>query len=119
MLTTVIFDGDCSFCSSAARFAQKYVAPKLNYQPYQQTDLAEFNLALTECEAALQLVTNSGEKFSAERAVLKLLKSGNLFARTVGLALQFPGFKPILKFGYAKVAKNRHRLPGGRPECSL
>jgi len=114
----VIYDGDCAFCSSAARFAQAKVAKNLKYQAYQLSDLVSLNLTEAECQRALQMIIDD-KKFSAEKAVIELLRYGNLFYRSLAMILSLPILRLLTRIGYRLIAKYRHRLPGGTPTCRM
>jgi predicted DCC family thiol-disulfide oxidoreductase YuxK len=76
-----IFDGDCAFCSSAARVFRKMIKDQVPIRPYQKLDLASLGLS---------------EEL-----------------------LRVPGINHLAERIYYWIAKNRHRLPGGTPECSM
>jgi predicted DCC family thiol-disulfide oxidoreductase YuxK len=114
----VIYDGDCAFCSTAARFAQRRIAKNLSYQPYQFADLTALHLTQLQCQQALQFVKNN-KLSSGHNAVIGILISGNLFFKLLGLILKLPLVNQLAKLGYHWIAKNRSKLPGGTPTCNL
>ncbi|NBR22590.1 MAG: hypothetical protein EBU08_02135 [Micrococcales bacterium] len=48
---TLIFDGDCGFCTTAANFIVKNSKTKIVAVPWQRTDLSKFSL--TEAQVAM------------------------------------------------------------------
>ncbi len=86
--------------------------------PYQRANLAELGLSLGECESAVQYVSN-GSKFPGHKAIAQGLIDSRTIWSLVGQMLLWPVINGIAFMVYALVAKNRHRLPGGTPACSL
>jgi len=118
-MTVVIYDGDCSFCSSAARFAERKVAPKLTYSPYQFTELAKYGIATEQAQNSLKFVSDSGEVLSAHLAVSQIMRSGNRLWKLLGIIIDLPVFKLVAALSYILIAKYRHKLPGGTPACKM
>jgi predicted DCC family thiol-disulfide oxidoreductase YuxK len=120
----LVFDGDCAFCSSCVRLAERYLRQTLasggwTAQPYQFTDLAA--MGLTEERAACEVlwVTPSGAVYGGAQAVAKLLlRSGGGWAYLGGL-LRLAPVRPVAAAVYRLVARNRHRMPGGTKACTL
>jgi predicted DCC family thiol-disulfide oxidoreductase YuxK len=86
--------------------------------PYQRANLDELGLSLGECESAVQYVSN-GSKFAGHKAIAQGLIDSRTIWSLVGHILLWPVISGIAFMVYALVAKNRHRLPGGTPACSL
>jgi len=122
----LVYDGDCAFCSSCARFIERRVPTPANVRAWQLTDLAGLGLTDAECDEAVQWVSidADGHRTSASgpAALAALLGSsrrrgvGRLW-RGLGRVL---GSRPALTAArplYGWVARNRHRMPGGSPVC--
>ena len=118
-MALVIYDGDCAFCSSAARFAQQQVAPSLSYSPYQFTVLAKYGITTEQALSSLKFVTNSGEVLSAHLAVSQIMRNGNKFWKLLGILVDLPIIRLLAALGYKLTAKYRHKLPGGTPTCKM
>ena len=116
---SVIYDGDCAFCSSAARFGKAKIAPKLEFLAYQQIDLKEFGLTVKECEKSLQYVADDSQIYSGARAVAQILISAGFPYLLIGRIMNLPIINKLAQLGYNLTAKNRHRLPGGTPTCRI
>lgn len=128
----LIFDGDCAFCTSCARFAERYLRASLssaNWEavPYQFADLAELDaraggLGLITPERASREVlwlTPLGDVYTGAQAAARLLmRSGGAWAY-LGAVLTLPPVRPLAAVAYRWIADNRHRLPGGTPACSV
>ena len=116
----VIFDGDCAFCSSCARFLSRRVTEGVAVQPWQESDLAALGLTAAQCAEALQCVdVRAGTTLGGHRAVAMALRGCRLPWSLIGRVI---GSRPLSPFGavvYRLVANNRHRLPGGTPACKV
>lgn len=115
----VVYDGDCAFCSSSARWADSRFAADIECFPYQLLDLSKYGLTKSSCADALQVVTSTNEIFSGHRAVQQILLVAPWPWRGIGLLVSLPGIRSLAKVGYRWVSKNRFRLPGGTPSCNL
>jgi len=114
---TLLFDGDCGFCSSSARLAAR-IAPGVRVQAYQQADLGGFGLTAAQCADALQWIGQGGPAAGA-RAVGRLLVAAGTGWAWIGRALLAPGLRRFADIVYRVVAANRYRLPGGTPACRV
>jgi predicted DCC family thiol-disulfide oxidoreductase YuxK len=118
-MSSVIYDGDCAFCSSTARFGKSKIAPKLEFLAYQQIDLGKYGLTAAECEKSLQFVSDNNEIFVGAKAVARILISAGFPYLILGRIMNLPILNKLAQLGYHLVAKNRHRLPGGTPTCKM
>ena len=126
MAAIFLFDGDCAFCSSCARFIDRWIRTPARVVPWQFADLAALGLSADECEGAVQWVDPADDRSpcAGPDAIAKLLRAargplGVLLWRPAGLVL---ATRPVRAAGwpaYRWVARNRHRLPGGTAACSL
>lgn len=114
----LIFDGDCAFCSSSARLLRKMTRNKIAIEPYQYLALDKYELDAEKTSKAVYYVTRS-ETFSAAKAIAKCLIDARTPWSIAGVLLNIPVVISVAELVYAWVSKNRHRLPGGTPECSL
>jgi predicted DCC family thiol-disulfide oxidoreductase YuxK len=117
-IPVLIFDGDCAFCSSSARVLRKMTRDKISVTPYQYLDLAELGLTQGQTSKAVYYATQA-ETFSAAKAIAKCLMDSKTPWAVAGFLMNIPVVISVAELVYAWVAKNRHRLPGGTPECSL
>ncbi|WP_404383855.1 DUF393 domain-containing protein [Knoellia locipacati] len=118
----LVYDGDCGICTKLSRL----VTTRLRARPtdfavtaYQDADLATLGLTEEQCDAALQWVGADGRISSAEDAVARALLSSRMPLRPLGALLRVPGMHSLAGVVYRWVARNRHRLPGGTPACSM
>ena len=117
-IPVLIFDGDCAFCSSSARVLRKMTRNRVLVTPYQYLNLTELGLSQDQTSKAVYYVTQT-ETFSAAKAIAKCLMGSKTPWAIAGFLMNIPVVISIAELVYAWVAKNRHRLPGGTPECSL
>jgi predicted DCC family thiol-disulfide oxidoreductase YuxK len=121
---TFVYDGDCAFCSSCARFIERRIHGPALVGAWQRLDLAALGLTADQCSDAVQWVGSDGQAVAGPAAIARLLRhasgrSGHLLWHPVGAVL---ATRPVLALAwpaYRWVARNRHRLPGGTAACAL
>ncbi len=116
----LIFDGDCGFCTTSARFATRWVDRRDRYdiQPWQQVDLAQYGLTEADCIEAAQFVRPDGSVVAAHLAIAEGLKHGAPLWRPLGHLVMLPGVRWLAGRVYTWVADHRYALPGGTPACA-
>lgn len=116
----LLFDGDCAFCSSCARWIQAHIPTPAGLEPWQWTDLEALGVSVDEVDVAVVLVDVNLHRTHGPEAFAGLLRSSTSGAwRAVGRLL---GLRPTLAVAwpvYRLIARNRHRMPGGTAQCSL
>lgn len=115
----LLYDGDCAFCSSCARAVERWIRPEAAIVASQLADLDELGVSEAAAAAALQWVGADGAVRSGHEAVAAMLGTAGPVWRPLGRLLLLPGVSRLAAVGYAAVAANRHRLPGGTPACRL
>ena len=81
-------------------------------------DLAALGLTLAECEQAVQYVSDKGMQ-SGHLAIAQGLIDSKTTWSLAGYVLKWPVVTSVAFGVYHWVVKNRHRLPGGTPACSI
>jgi predicted DCC family thiol-disulfide oxidoreductase YuxK len=119
MAVTFVYDGDCGFCTSCARFARRRVPTPAAIEPWQLLDLAALGLTEAECEAAVQWAEPGRAPLAGPDAIAALLHTSHRRWRLVGRLLRLPPVRALAWPAYRWVARNRHRMPGGTPACAL
>ena len=114
----LVFDGDCGFCTSSARAAQRWLRLE-HVEQWQFLDLDALGLTRTQCEAAVQWVAVDGTVLPAERAAIAALRHAGGAWRVVGTVLDLPGLRQLAGSIYRLVARYRYKLPGGTPACRI
>jgi predicted DCC family thiol-disulfide oxidoreductase YuxK len=116
---TLIYDGDCAFCTRWARRLRRWDARgRLNLvQSGDSAALAKLpTIERAALEGAMHLVGPDGTINAGAAAIpgiLALLPFGRPFASLFALPL----VRRIADGAYRWVARNRHRLPGGTSDC--
>ena len=116
----LIFDGDCGFCTTSARFATRWVdrGHRYDIEPWQQVDLVRFGLTEADCIEAAQFVRRDGTVVAAHLAIAEGLKHGAPLWRPLGHLVTLPGISWLAGRVYTWVADHRYALPGGTPACA-
>ena len=113
----LLFDGDCSFCTSSAQALQR-VGPRADVLAWQLTDLEALGVSEAQATDAVQWVEVDGTVRSGHEAIAAALASAGRGWRLIGRALLLPGVSWLAARAYRLVADNRYRLPGGTPACA-
>ena len=116
---TLVFDGDCAFCTWSVDQAKRWVRPRARIVAWQHADLARLGLTEEQCQLAVQWVTSGGVVRSGGRAVAAALRSGRAPWPALGALADVPGIAQIVDALYRLIAANRYRLPGSTPACKL
>jgi predicted DCC family thiol-disulfide oxidoreductase YuxK len=121
---TFVYDGDCAFCSSCARFIDRHIHTLAEVEAWQRLDLGSLGLTADECADAVQWVGADGEVASGPAAIARLLRratgrSGRLLWRPAGAVLATRPALTLAGPAYRWVARNRYRLPGGTAACAV
>jgi predicted DCC family thiol-disulfide oxidoreductase YuxK len=116
---TFVFDGDCAFCSSCARFVENRIKPAADVLAWQFADLDALGLTEEQVSAAVYFVADGRDPSAGPAAIADLLRRAGLLWRAAGAGL---GLRPVTALAwpvYRWVARNRHRMPGGTAACAL
>lgn len=114
---TLLFDGDCGFCTTAARRATR-INPQATVVAWQHADLDLLGVTEADATAALQYVSQHGSASGADAVALFLLDAGGVY-RFFGRLLRLPGVRSAARPAYRWIAAHRQRLPGGTPACAI
>ncbi|MGH8869336.1 MAG: thiol-disulfide oxidoreductase DCC family protein [Actinomycetes bacterium] len=119
-LPTLVYDGDCGFCTACARFLDVRVRPRARLVAWQDADLAALRLTAQQCRESVQWVPAGGGPLRlGARAVAEALGAGRAPWSWAGRAMQLPGLLHLAEPVYRLVSAHRSRLPGGTPACAL
>ena len=116
----LIFDGDCSFCTSSAQLIHRWSSGRIVIQPWQRLPERMAALGLTEDDGMRQawLQRPDGALFGGGAAVNEAVRF-IWWARPFNWFYTLPGGARLVELAYRWVANNRYRLPGGTPACAL
>ncbi|MEV4193631.1 thiol-disulfide oxidoreductase DCC family protein [Streptomyces toxytricini] len=115
----LVYDGDCGFCTTSARLAERYVRPRCDVVPWQFADLGALGVSRDRAAYEVLWVTPSGAVHGGARAVAKALLSAGGAWPVLGGVLGLPGVRRAADGAYRLVAANRYRLPGGTAACAV
>ena len=117
----LVFDGDCAFCTTSARFAKRWVVREgsVSVMPWQRLDLDRLGLTEDQCMAAVQWVGEDGQVAKGHAAIAATLRAGHLVWRPVGALLTAPGLSWLAAKVYAWLAAHRYQMPGGTAACRI
>lgn len=118
MKATLIFDGDCGFCTTTAKYIEKNSSTPIEIQPWQWAQLSDYGLTSEVAAAKVQLFA-TGKTYAGHKAFAKLLRlQKQWWFKVPGGLLVTPPFSWGARVAYYFVAKYRHKLPGGTPACA-
>lgn len=117
--STLVYDGDCGFCTSAVRWIPRLRLRPEVVTPYQTADLTALRLTPHQCEEKLQWVGADGRRGSGHAAVARMMLASGVLWRLPGALLLLPPLSWLAALVYRLVADNRGKLPGGTPACAL
>jgi predicted DCC family thiol-disulfide oxidoreductase YuxK len=114
----LVFDGDCGFCTTSARAAQRWL--KLEHvEPWQFLDLDAIGITEAACTAAVQWVAVDGTVSAGEKAASAALRHAGGVWGVLGRLMELPGIRHLAGVVYRLIARYRYKLPGGTPACRL
>lgn len=127
-LPTLIYDGDCGFCTRCARWAEQHA--RVAIEPSRTGSYEQYGLTATDVAARVYVIDQDRQPATTTRhtppplgggrAVARVLQRCNHFwLRTLGYFIDLPGLRLITELGYRVVARNRHRLPGTTGNCAI
>ena len=114
-----VYDGDCAFCTTCARFIERRIPTSAEVSPWQFADLDALGVTQDQAEEAVLWIADGEHVAAGPEAIARLLVDGGSYWRPFGWVL---GLRPVTWLAwpvYRWVARNRHRLPGGTAACSL
>jgi len=109
---TVVYDGDCGFCTAFVEAASRRLRTRVSTLPWQRADLAALGLTEDDARLALQWLGADGVRLSGHRAVAAWLRGAGGVWRVCAALLTAPGLSAVAAAAYRLVAANRRRIPG-------
>lgn len=117
-----LYDGDCAFCTSCARFIERHIPTSAAVTPWQFADLEALDVSRADAEAAVQWIharPGGVVRAAGTAAIARLLMDAGSYWRRLGRLLDLRPARWIAGPAYRLIARNRHRLPGGTAACRL
>ena len=116
---TLLFDGDCAFCTRSADVARRVLPAGVDVVAWQFADLDAFGTTAERARAEVLWVDRDGVVSGGAPAVARALRAAGPPWALAGVVLSVPPVRWVAPFVYRLVAANRHRLPGGTPACRV
>ena len=116
---TLVFDGDCGFCTTAANQIVKRSKTKIVAVPWQFTDLTHYSLTKEQVADQVYLVIDDVSFGGHEAFAMVFRVQPNAFLRFTGKVMMSRYLRWFSRPFYRLVARYRHKLPGGTPACKL
>ena len=114
-----LYDGDCAFCTSCARFIEKHIPTHAEVVPWQWTDLDALGVTQRQVDDAVQWISPSGDVAGGPVGIGRLLIDAGSLWRPLGWLLIWPPGRWLAWPVYRFISRNRHRMPGGTAACAL
>jgi predicted DCC family thiol-disulfide oxidoreductase YuxK len=115
----LVYDGDCAFCTTSVRFAERRIRPRCTTVPWQFADLDALGITEQRAEHELLWLAPDGTVHGGAQAVSRLLMSAGRGWAVPGALLAVPPVRWIAHGVYRLIANNRERMPGGTPACAI
>jgi predicted DCC family thiol-disulfide oxidoreductase YuxK len=109
---TVIYDGECGFCTACVDAASRRLRTRVSIVPWQRADLVALGVPEGDARLALQWVGADGVRLQGHRAVAAWLRDAGGLWRVGAALLTAPGLNTVAAAAYRLVAANRGRIPG-------
>lgn len=107
-----LYDGDCGFCTTSARWLQRHAVSTSRVEAWQYADLAALGLSREDCSEAVQWVED-GHRSVGPDALAAYLQTSSHSWQTAGRVLTAPVSKRVTWPVYQWVARHRAQMPGG------
>ena len=117
--STLVFDGDCAFCTSAVGVARRLLPAEVAVVAWQFADLAALGVTVERAQQEVLWVDPDGAVSGGAAAVARLLRAAGPPWSVLGVLIGLPPLRWVAPPVYRLVAANRHRLPGGTPACRV
>jgi predicted DCC family thiol-disulfide oxidoreductase YuxK len=114
-----LYDGDCAFCTTCARFVERRIPTSAEVSAWQFADLDALGVTQAQAEEAVLWIADGQPVAAGPDAIARLLVDGGSYWRPLGWVLGLAPVRWLAWPVYRAVARNRHRLPGGTAACSL
>jgi predicted DCC family thiol-disulfide oxidoreductase YuxK len=118
---TLVFDGDCGFCTASVHLLESWCRPDVQFVPWQMLDLAAHGLTEQQVSTAVQWLPTSSDApiRSGAAAVARVLLRSRWPWRPIGALMLVPPVSWLAAGAYHVISANRYRLPGSTPACAV
>jgi predicted DCC family thiol-disulfide oxidoreductase YuxK len=117
---TLVYDGDCGFCTRCAEWIRPRIPQGHDVVAWQELpDLEALGLTAADVARASYWIDADGRPHGGERGVAMALNEIGGFWTVVGRMLLLPPIRTLAAPLYGLIARYRHRLPGGSAACNV
>jgi NADH dehydrogenase len=118
----LIYDGDCGFCTTAARWAAKGFRRGERIEAWQlldESELAALGLRVDDVQEAAWWIDTDGSLERGHRAAGRALEAADGWRRLIGTMMLAPPTSWLAAVVYRVVVRYRYRLSGVSPACAI
>lgn len=116
---TLVYDGDCGFCTTTAKWIERRLDPDVRVEMWQALDLDAIGLTVDDVTTAAYFVDSDGSLHRGHAGIGRALQYMAAPFRPLGWLMQRPPISWIAAPVYRLVATYRHRLPGATDSCRV
>ncbi len=107
---TLVYDGDCGFCTATARWAQRRLSDDYRVVPSQQIDLDALGLSEEDVARSAWWIGPDGTRWDNHRSIAGALGAMGGLWPVVGRLMTWGPVNPLARGMYRLVANNRFRI---------
>ena len=107
---TLIYDGDCGFCTATARWVERRLSDDYQVVPSHQTDLAALGLTDDDVARSAWWIDSDGTRFDEHQCIAKGLRAMRSPWPALGRLLTLGPISLLARGVYRLVANNRYRI---------
>lgn len=111
---TLLYDGDCRFCTTTADWLHRHVGSSAEVVPWQHADLAALGLTSAPPSEPITWVAD-GRHVAGTEALAAYLSTSRTAWRGAAKVLTAPGSRQLAAPLYRFLSEHRVHLPGGLP----
>ena len=116
----LVYDGDCGFCTRSADWIRRRLPGDVAVVPWQSLDeLGALGLSLDDVTTAAWWIDPPAAPRGGHLAIGASLVAAGGAWRLIGRGLLAPPLRWIAAPIYRRIARDRHRLPGGTDACRI
>jgi len=114
---TLIYDGDCGFCTSTAMWAKNRLSDDYRVVAWQALNIELFGLTEADVTRSAWWVEPDGCLHQEHHCIAKALRAMHGPWPLLASMLTLAPISPLARYTYRLIARNRHRMPRfGRPK---
>ena len=107
---TLVYDGDCGFCTATARWVQNRLSDDYQVVPSQQADLGALGLTDEDVARSAWWIGPDGTRWDDHRSIAGALRAMSGPWPAIGRLLALGPISPLARWIYRLVADTRYRI---------